>query len=238
MSASPNRSPEPIKFPRDSPRSRNSPDLDRDLEREPLDDRYMGGHSNSRSVSLSTVYCGNLPPSMTEEDLEDKLKQFGNVVSCSIPRDPHTRQGRGFGFVSFDNEESADNAAREFNEDGIRIERSYRDKPRDSTPGKYLGRDRGGRDYGRRDRGPYDRSYDRYDRYDRNYDRRYRDDRYERRPYDRPYGGGGGGRYERNYPPRGGYEMDYPRSNRYERSDRGYYPPYGSSERRSPRSHP
>ena len=92
QSASPNRSPEPIKwvpsvtviitltyhhfgFPRDSPRSRNSPDLDRDLEREPLDDRYMGGHSNSRSVSLSTVYCGNLPPSMTEEDLEDKLSK-------------------------------------------------------------------------------------------------------------------------------------------------------------------
>ena len=60
---------------------------------------------------------------MTEDDLQRKLETFGKITSCSIPSDPHTRQGRGFGFVTFEDCRDADNALDNFRESGIRIEK-------------------------------------------------------------------------------------------------------------------
>jgi transformer-2 protein len=61
-----------------------------------------------------------------------------------IVLDPHTRESRGFGFVTFDESNDAEQAVKEM--DGveickrpIKVERARRCRPHDSTPGTYCG---------------------------------------------------------------------------------------------------
>lgn len=48
------------------------------------------------------IYVGNLPPEMTEDQLEELFSEAGHVVSAKIIRDRHTGQPRGFGFVEME----------------------------------------------------------------------------------------------------------------------------------------
>ena len=45
------------------------------------------------------LYVGNLPYSMTEEDLEALFSQYGQVLSTIIIIDRHTGRSKGYGFV-------------------------------------------------------------------------------------------------------------------------------------------
>ena len=54
------------------------------------------------------IYVGNLPFSMTEEELESSFAAHGEVQSARIITDRFTGQSRGFGFV-----EMSDNGAAE-----------------------------------------------------------------------------------------------------------------------------
>ena len=45
------------------------------------------------------IYVGNLPGNMTEQELEEAFKAFGQVTSVRIVKDLNTGQSRGFGFV-------------------------------------------------------------------------------------------------------------------------------------------
>ena len=55
------------------------------------------------------LYVGNLPFSVTEEELREKFAEHGEVVSVSLINDRYTGRPRGFGFVEM-NEEGADKA--------------------------------------------------------------------------------------------------------------------------------
>lgn len=46
-----------------------------------------------------TLYVGNLPWSLTEEELAQAFSQQAEVVSCRIITDRETGRSRGFGFV-------------------------------------------------------------------------------------------------------------------------------------------
>lgn len=48
------------------------------------------------------LYVGNLPHSMTEEELRTLFSEAGNVASAKIITDRQTGQPRGFGFVEMD----------------------------------------------------------------------------------------------------------------------------------------
>jgi len=126
--------------------------------------------------------------------------------------DPHTRESRGFGFVTMETAEEADTAVATLNGTELMgrtlsIERARRGRARTPTPGRYYGppkRRESERPYDPR---PYDSRYSRDDdrrrpRYDerpprdyerggyrdydrggyRDYDRRYDDRRYDDRP--------------------------------------------------------
>ena len=54
------------------------------------------------------IYVGNLPYSVTEEDLRDLFSEFGEIISCNVISDRYTGQSKGFGFV-----EMADSTAAE-----------------------------------------------------------------------------------------------------------------------------
>lgn len=134
--------------------------------------------------------------------------------------DPHTRESRGFGFVTMENPDDAEAAisalsGTEFMGKSLSIEKARRGRARTPTPGRY---------YGPPKRSEYERPYD-------------------PRPYDSRYSRGGGDRGGDRPPkrydddPRGSYGdrdrgyRDYPREpreprDRYDdrdRRDRGRY---------------
>ena len=53
------------------------------------------------------LYVGNLPFSVSEQELHDLFSQHGNVTSASLVTDRETGRPRGFGFVEFSNDDEA-----------------------------------------------------------------------------------------------------------------------------------
>ena len=51
---------------------------------------------------MTTIYVGNLPFSVTEQDLRAEFEPHGAVRSVSIVNDRETGRPRGFGFVEMD----------------------------------------------------------------------------------------------------------------------------------------
>jgi len=185
--------------PRRSTRSR-SPGRGRDGE---------AGHNPGNNLHVS-----GLSHKVDSRDLEAAFIKIGRVQKASVMYDPHTRDSRGFGFVTMESGEEADAAiaalnATELMGKTMTVEKARRGRARTPTPGRYYGPPK--RDERER---PYDpRPYD--SRYSRDYEDRGprggRGGRYDDhrggggggggRDYDRGYGGGGGGRdYDR-----GGY---------------------------------
>ncbi len=63
---------------------------------------------------MKKIYVGNLPWSMTEDQLRDFFAGFGNVESVAIITDRDTGRSRGFAFVEMDDAD-ADKAIAEGN---------------------------------------------------------------------------------------------------------------------------
>lgn len=61
------------------------------------------------------LYVGNLPFSVTEQDLEDLFSRSGQVESTNIVTDRDTGRSRGFAFVEMDSREAADAAIQALN---------------------------------------------------------------------------------------------------------------------------
>ena len=61
------------------------------------------------------MFVFHIPNDMTNSNLFDLFKQFGNVLSVRIMTEENTGRGRGFGFVSYDCPESAVNAINSLN---------------------------------------------------------------------------------------------------------------------------
>ena len=64
----------------------------------------------ARNESLKKLYVGNLPFSMTEEELREIFEQHGSTVSVRVITDRETGRSRGFGFVEFEDESNAEKA--------------------------------------------------------------------------------------------------------------------------------
>lgn len=56
------------------------------------------------------IYVGNLPYSMTEEDLRTAFGQYGSVRSASLIMDKMTNRSKGFGFVEMEDAGAAQQA--------------------------------------------------------------------------------------------------------------------------------
>ena len=53
------------------------------------------------------IFVGNLSFEVTDFDLEDLFKQYGEVISAKVILDRDTSRSRGFGFVEMSSEASA-----------------------------------------------------------------------------------------------------------------------------------
>ena len=66
------------------------------------------------------IYVGQLPYSVTEEELREMFAQFGEVVSLNIIMDRHTGQSKGFGFIEMPNNSEADQAIKGLNKSMVK----------------------------------------------------------------------------------------------------------------------
>lgn len=72
----------------------------------------------------SKLYVGNLPYSVTEEDLRELFSQAGEIKEITMILDRDTRRPKGFGFVEFVSQADAEKAIQMFNDyelDGRRM---------------------------------------------------------------------------------------------------------------------
>ena len=53
------------------------------------------------------IYVGYIPWGMTDAELEEIFKKFGDVTRVTLPRDRFNDRPRGFGFVEMPNDEQA-----------------------------------------------------------------------------------------------------------------------------------
>ena len=61
------------------------------------------------------LYVGNMPYSMTEQELEDAFAEHGSVASAVIIRDRETSRSKGFGFVEIEDNSEAEAAIEALN---------------------------------------------------------------------------------------------------------------------------
>ncbi|KAE8356326.1 hypothetical protein BDV28DRAFT_145204, partial [Aspergillus coremiiformis] len=67
-------------------------------------------------MSGSKVYVGNLSWGTSDESLRQTFSEFGQVVDSIVMKDRETGRSRGFGFVTFSNEQEAEAAINGLNE--------------------------------------------------------------------------------------------------------------------------
>jgi len=197
---------------RSPPRSAVEPPRRSSRSRSPVprggDDRASRGEGGQNPGN--NLHVSGLSHRVDTRELEQAFAKVGRVKKAQVMYDPHTRESRGFGFVTMETAEEADAAvtalnATDFMGKTMTVEKARRGRARTPTPGRYYGppkRNEFERPYDPR---PYDSRYSRSD--DRRRPPRHDDDGYRRdydrgsyRDYDR--GGYGGRDYER----RGGYD--------------------------------
>jgi len=61
------------------------------------------------------VYVGNLPFSVDDNSLKELFSQYGEVTEAVVIQDRDSRRSKGFGFVTFTDEESAKKAIEAMN---------------------------------------------------------------------------------------------------------------------------
>ena len=82
------------------------------------------------------IYVGNLPWSISDDELRDLFTEFGEVSSANVIMDKFSGRSKGFGFVEMSNESDAESALEALNEKEIdgRNLRVNQAKPREDRP--------------------------------------------------------------------------------------------------------
>lgn len=85
------------------------------------------------------LYVGNLPWSIDESKLKETFASFGNITEAVLIKDKYSGRSKGFGFVTFENDEDAQKAISEMHEkdvDGrpLTVSEAKPMVPRDNAP--------------------------------------------------------------------------------------------------------
>jgi RNA recognition motif-containing protein len=70
------------------------------------------GHAVKDSKLSKKLYVGNIPFTVTENDLRDVFERHGAVASVNVITDRETGRPRGFAFVEMDDASAAEEAMR------------------------------------------------------------------------------------------------------------------------------
>jgi len=101
------------------------------------------------------IYVGNLSYEVTEEDLQEAFKEFGQVESVKIIMDKYSGQSKGFGFVEMPSKAEGQSAIEGLNGKDLKGRTLNVNEARPRTEsrgggGGYGGGGRGGQGGGRR----------------------------------------------------------------------------------------
>ncbi|KAJ3483160.1 hypothetical protein NLI96_g6505 [Meripilus lineatus] len=118
--------------PRRSSRSR-SPGAPRD-----------GGRGDVAGNPGNNLHVSGLSHKVDTRELEQAFAKVGRVKKAQVMYDPHTRDSRGFGFVTMESAEEADAAITALNGTDLMgkpliVEKARRGRARTPTPGRYYG---------------------------------------------------------------------------------------------------
>ena len=108
----------------------------------PADNRNQEDRESSARNPGSNLFVTGIHPRLSETEVSRLFEKYGE--GCSIMKDPHTQESRGFGFVKMVTPEHADAAKEGLQGENIEgrtlsIEKARRARPRTPTPGKYFG---------------------------------------------------------------------------------------------------
>jgi RNA recognition motif-containing protein len=101
------------------------------------------------------IYVGNLAYEVTEEDLKEAFKVFGEIETVKVLKDNYTGKSKGFGFVEMSNNADAQSAIDGLNDQELkgRALKVNTARPRTENRGGrggFGGSGRGGREGGGR----------------------------------------------------------------------------------------
>ncbi|KAE9592357.1 hypothetical protein Lal_00028413 [Lupinus albus] len=120
-------------------------DAKRALSREDqqISGNFRTGNSNSGrnsgnggNIRTKKIFVGGLPPTLTEENFREYFEAYGQVTDVVVMYDQNTGRPRGFGFISFDNEDAVDRVLQktfhDLNGKNVEVKRAL---PKDANPG-------------------------------------------------------------------------------------------------------
>ncbi|XP_068655696.1 polyadenylate-binding protein 2-like isoform X2 [Aristolochia californica] len=84
------------------------------INAKPIRIMYSHRDPSIRKSGAANIFIKNLDKAIDNKALHETFSAFGNILSCKIATDP-SGQSKGYGFVQFDNEESAQNAIDKLN---------------------------------------------------------------------------------------------------------------------------
>ncbi|KAG6823477.1 hypothetical protein H0H93_003592, partial [Arthromyces matolae] len=92
----------------------------------------------------NNLHVSGLSTKIDARSLEAAFAKIGRVQKASVMYDPHTRDSRGFGFVTMESAEEADAAITALNNTELmgktlNVEKARRGRARTPTPGRYYG---------------------------------------------------------------------------------------------------
>jgi RNA recognition motif-containing protein len=87
---------------------------------------------------MMNIYVGNLPYSVTDDDLRTAFAEFGEVSTAKIIMDRYSGRSKGFGFVEMDNDTEAEEAIKSLDNNDMqgRNLRVNQAKPRTERPSR------------------------------------------------------------------------------------------------------
>merc|ERR1719340_363935 len=77
--------------------------------------KERGVELGEKAKRFTNVYVKNFNEAMTEEDLQKMFEKFGKITSLKLMKSDDDEKNKGFGFVSFEDAETAESACAELN---------------------------------------------------------------------------------------------------------------------------
>ncbi|KAK1559754.1 hypothetical protein Q3G72_017978 [Acer saccharum] len=89
---------------------REHKELDKKLEQKEVEIKRTipKGSGQSKDFKTKKIFVGGIPQLVSEDELKNFFSKYGKVLEQQIILDRETNRSRGFGFITFDNEEVVD----------------------------------------------------------------------------------------------------------------------------------
>ncbi|PKA55058.1 Heterogeneous nuclear ribonucleoprotein 1 [Apostasia shenzhenica] len=110
--------------------------------------RNVGSGGGSGNFRTKKIFVGGLPPTLSEMEFRQYFEAYGTVTDVVVMYDQNTQRPRGFGFISFDSEDSVDRVVeRHFHDVGGKSVEVKRALPKDANPSSNTNRSTGSGGY-------------------------------------------------------------------------------------------